>query len=240
MQLYLKRLCNIPTVQDHASSTFVQHFLRRLKVMEPKASNKHHLLMHSFFCYKNLFNKNVMLKNVWVKFKNILRAYRGWGLYEWKVTTPHPILVIMFKNILRTSEAEILKYLRLLSLSSKIRRSYKKNCASPQSRTTEKKKSPGGKIEEIRYLNLCVFALKDNNEISQFCECSIFSANTGDEKNNLLLYRNSEIEEKDKRLWLHNGELLYRVIYQIYICSVKTVDSFRNRKVSLISISFYK
>ena len=181
-----------------------------------------------------------MLKNVWVKFKNILRAYRGWGLYEWKITTPQPILTIMFKNILRTSEAEILKYLRLLSLSSKIRRSYKKNCASPQSRTTEKKVSRRqNRGNTVFWICVC-FALKDNNEISQFCECSIFSANTGDEKNNLLLYRNSEIEEKDKRLWLHNGELLYRVIYQIYICSVKTVDSFRNRKVSLISISFYK
>ena len=38
----------------------------------------------------------------------------GWfvlpvGLYEWKTTIVHLILAIMFKNILRTFEAEILK-----------------------------------------------------------------------------------------------------------------------------------
>ena len=38
----------------------------------------------------------------------------GWfvlpvGLYERKITTANPILTIMFKNILRTFEAEILK-----------------------------------------------------------------------------------------------------------------------------------
>ena len=31
------------------------------------------------------------------------------GLYELKITTANPILTIMFKNILRTFEAEILK-----------------------------------------------------------------------------------------------------------------------------------
>ena len=44
------------------------------------------------------------------------------GLYEWKIATAHPILA---KNILRTLEAEILKYLR--TFSPKIRPSYKKN-----------------------------------------------------------------------------------------------------------------
>ena len=31
------------------------------------------------------------------------------GLYEWKITPAHPLPTIMFKNILRTFEAEILK-----------------------------------------------------------------------------------------------------------------------------------
>ena len=31
------------------------------------------------------------------------------GLYEWKITNEHPILTIMFKNPLTTSEANILK-----------------------------------------------------------------------------------------------------------------------------------
>ena len=31
------------------------------------------------------------------------------GLYEWKITTVLPILTIMFRNILRTFEAEIIK-----------------------------------------------------------------------------------------------------------------------------------
>ena len=38
----------------------------------------------------------------------------------------HPILTIHFNNMLGTLEAEILKYLRTFSLSSKIRRSYNK------------------------------------------------------------------------------------------------------------------
>ena len=33
------------------------------------------------------------------------------GLYEWKITPAHPIPAVMFKNILRTFEAEILKLL---------------------------------------------------------------------------------------------------------------------------------
>ena len=33
------------------------------------------------------------------------------GLYEWKITPAHPIPTVMFKNILRTFEAEILKLL---------------------------------------------------------------------------------------------------------------------------------
>ena len=36
------------------------------------------------------------------------------GLYEWKLTTTHPILTIMFKNILRTFEAEILKMFKFI------------------------------------------------------------------------------------------------------------------------------
>ena len=31
------------------------------------------------------------------------------GLCEWKITTAQPILTIMFKNVLRTLEAEILR-----------------------------------------------------------------------------------------------------------------------------------
>ena len=31
------------------------------------------------------------------------------GLCEWKITNVHPILAIMFKNLLRTFEAEIFK-----------------------------------------------------------------------------------------------------------------------------------
>ena len=49
------------------------------------------------------------------------------GLCEWKITNIHPILTAMYKNILRTSEAEILKILRTFSQSSKIRPSYKKS-----------------------------------------------------------------------------------------------------------------
>ena len=33
------------------------------------------------------------------------------GLHEWKITPAHPIPTVMFKNILRTFEAEILKLL---------------------------------------------------------------------------------------------------------------------------------
>ena len=33
------------------------------------------------------------------------------GLYEWKMTTAHPILTIMFENVLKTFEAEIFKIL---------------------------------------------------------------------------------------------------------------------------------
>ena len=32
------------------------------------------------------------------------------GLYDWKITTAHPTLTIMFKNILRTFEAEVLQH----------------------------------------------------------------------------------------------------------------------------------
>ena len=42
------------------------------------------------------------------------------GLYEWKMTTAHPILTIMFKNILRILEAEILNYLRTFSCIPKL------------------------------------------------------------------------------------------------------------------------
>ena len=50
------------------------------------------------------------------------------GLYECKVTTalPRLTIAIMFKNILRTFEAEMSsKYLRTFNLSPKTRRSYK-------------------------------------------------------------------------------------------------------------------
>ena len=40
------------------------------------------------------------------------------GLYEWKVTTAYPMLTIMFKNILRTFEAEILKICKNNSASA--------------------------------------------------------------------------------------------------------------------------
>ena len=41
----------------------------------------------------------------------------GWfvlpvGLYELKITTAHPVLKIIFKNILRTFEAEIFKIIK--------------------------------------------------------------------------------------------------------------------------------
>ena len=41
------------------------------------------------------------------------------GLYEWKVKTAHPMLTIMFKNILRGFEAEIFKIFKNIRLQSK-------------------------------------------------------------------------------------------------------------------------
>ena len=40
------------------------------------------------------------------------------GLYEWKIITAHPILTVMFKNILRTFEAEILKIFKNIQSQS--------------------------------------------------------------------------------------------------------------------------
>ena len=51
---------------------------------------------------------------------------RRTGLCEWKITTANPILTILFKNILLTFEAEILKIFKNISLSQKLRRSYEK------------------------------------------------------------------------------------------------------------------
>ena len=36
------------------------------------------------------------------------------GLCEWKITNLHPILTIIFQNILRTFEAEILKIFKII------------------------------------------------------------------------------------------------------------------------------
>ena len=44
------------------------------------------------------------------------------GLCECKISTAHPILTIMFKNILRTFEAEILKILKSIQPQPKLRR----------------------------------------------------------------------------------------------------------------------
>ena len=49
-------------------------------------------------------------------------------LYEWKISTAHPILTIMFKNILRTFEAEILIIFKNTSLIPKSIRCYEKEC----------------------------------------------------------------------------------------------------------------
>ena len=47
------------------------------------------------------------------------------GLCEWKILTVHQIITIMFKDVLRTFETEILKIFKTFSLTTKIRRSYK-------------------------------------------------------------------------------------------------------------------
>ena len=55
------------------------------------------------------------------------------GLYEWKIITAHPILTVMFKNILRTSEAEILKIFKnIQSQSIKLDVLTKKECISTE------------------------------------------------------------------------------------------------------------
>ena len=40
------------------------------------------------------------------------------GLYEWKITIAHPILTIMFKDVLRTFGAEILEIFKRHSAST--------------------------------------------------------------------------------------------------------------------------
>ena len=48
------------------------------------------------------------------------------GLWEWKITNAHPILQVMFKDVLRTFEAEILKIFEDIQPKNR-----KKECALP-------------------------------------------------------------------------------------------------------------
>ena len=55
------------------------------------------------------------------------------GLYEWKIITAHPILTVMFENILRTFEAEILKIFKnIQSQSIKLDVLTKKECITTE------------------------------------------------------------------------------------------------------------
>ena len=66
-----------------------------------------HLFINMFFYY---YYSSFLPARVASNLINILVL--PVGLYEWKTTSAHPIPTIMFENILRTFEAEILKIVK--------------------------------------------------------------------------------------------------------------------------------
>ena len=63
--------------------------------------------------YKFVFNFLYFFLSARVAASSIMRICASGWFVRMKITTVHPILTIMFKNIVRTFEAEILKCLNI-------------------------------------------------------------------------------------------------------------------------------